>query len=176
MLNSRFVASIVVVGGIALSGAAQADVRVSKPAGRDFGLGLMVGAPTGLSGKYYGDRVALAFGLGEYWHHGHYDGDDYDDDLAVFMDVHFHPAELVRNATLSVPLYIGVGGRVSFYDHVDHDHTSMGVRVPLGIAMNFRRTPMDVFFELAFDLDLVGDDHHDHGSHLGGALGARYYF
>lgn len=154
---------------------AQADAR-PRPraekftANKEFGLGLMIGAPTGLSGKYYlSADNAIDFGLGVVRHFRNRDG------LHIHADYLWHPAVLLTAEPFVMPLYFGVGAR--FFDFSDNndDDLSVGVRVPLGIALDFNNVPIDIFFELAFVFDFIvdrGDTYAD----LNGAIGLRYYF
>src|SRR5262245_59263497 len=78
---------------------------------KTFGLGLMLGAPTGLSGKYFlGPDTALDFGLGAIGYYRHRDG------LHIHADYLWHPVTLVRAEPFWMPLYFGVGGRVFDFD------------------------------------------------------------
>jgi hypothetical protein len=155
---------------------------------RPFGLGLMLGAPTGLSGKLYfgGKPFALDFGLG-------WIADDWynNDGLHIHADVLWHPVMLARTEGFNLPFYFGVGGRLlnhSYGQYVaggvvydDHD-TRIGVRVPVGILFDFTKIPLDVFIELALVIDFIyiddyGPNPHDHNVvDLNGAVGIRYYF
>lgn len=150
----------------------------------------MLGEPTGLTAKLYlgGRPFALQFGLG--WVDDDGFRDDDDDGLHIHAEAVWHPAILTRNSTFTMPFYVGVGGRIlNDEDRYDcggdtcvDDDTYIGVRVPFGLLMDFNRTPIDIFFELAVVVDLIelddddfDDDDHDRG-HLNGAIGARYYF
>lgn len=170
----------------ALVAATPARAASQSGGAHPFGLGIMLGAPTGLSGKLYLSRpFALQMGLG--W------VDDFDDDdgLHVHLDVVWHPVILTRSAAVTLPLYLGVGGRIWEHDHhfiyqgnwYDDDHTTIGVRAPLGLLIDFNRVPLDVFFEVALTVDLVDVDDddepfdHDHDRvGLNGGIGIRYYF
>ncbi|MBI4509853.1 MAG: hypothetical protein HY698_09465 [Deltaproteobacteria bacterium] len=150
--------------------------------GRPFGLGLQVGSPTGLSGKYYlGGGAAMQFGVGEAFGHG--------DGLHVNLEALFHPVILARVPAFTLPFYLGVGGRILFHDDYRHDNhyhdddVHVGLRAPFGLLMDFNRVPMDLFLELALVIDLVDlDDEDDYdGDHedrtdLNAAIGFRYYF
>ena len=175
--------------GLALAGAtvtsAHADARKKYRTDKSFGLGLMIGEPTGLSGKYHLDApVAIAFGVGSshYGHHHYNDGRRYryydHDGTHIHADVLWHPLVVVDNPTLQLPMHVGVGAQVRehehYYDPDDYDGvTHLGVRVPFGLTMDFKRVPMDAFFELAYSLDFTGEDNH---SYIAGSLGGRYYF
>jgi hypothetical protein len=166
----------VIAAALTLAFVAQADAR-PRPAGRGgkkfqanktFGLGLMLGAPSGLTGKFFLSRdTALDFGVGVYEGYR-------DDGIHLHFDFLWHPVVLATNPTFWLPLYFGVGAR--YFDHnrgADDDH--LGVRVPLGISFDFQRVPLDVFIELAFVLDFIVHDNHDRAD-LNAAVGIRYYF
>lgn len=161
------------------------DVR-----GGSFGVGLMLGGPSGLSAKYYLDqKIALAAGLGVfrgYWAEGTH----------FHLDVLWHPETLATTRHFDMPFYIGVGGRVLAHTYRYRDQndfwfgendTHLGVRAPAGLVMNFKRVPIDVFLEAALTLDLINggtcydDRMREYGCNhsfltLHGALGARYFF
>jgi hypothetical protein len=161
-------------------------------ASNDFGMGLMLGTPTGLSMKYYfgrssgGSVMALQAGLGVVENFG-------DDGLHLHVDVLWHPAVLARTADFTLPFYVGVGGRLLEHDegwcwvgndrvYCYDDDTHIGLRAPVGLLMDFTKVNLDVFFEVALVADLIyieNDDiyEHDHDHlHLNGAIGVRYYF
>jgi hypothetical protein len=162
-----------------------------------FGLGIELGAPTGLAMKYYlgrssgrGGMVALQAGLGEIQSWG-------PDGLYVHVDVVWHPAVIATTPDFTLPFYVGVGGRLlNWRDDYCYNYqgnrycggegeTDLGVRVPFGLLMDFHKVPIDVFFELSlvFDLfhshsndDVYYDHYDDDFLSLDGVLGARYYF
>lgn len=162
---------------LASAPAADAKARKQFRTNKSFGVGLMVGAPSGLSAKYYLDApLAIAFGLGSshYGHHAH--GSRYHNDgVHLHADVLWHPVVLTRGRSFQLPLYLGVGAQVRNHGNhdVNDDHSHLGARVPFGVAMDFNRVPLDIFFELAFAIDVIGHDNH---SYVTGSLGARYYF
>jgi hypothetical protein len=143
-------------------------------ANKTFGLGLMVGAPTGLTGKYFvaSDR-AFDFGLGAIYYYRHGNG------LHIHGDYLWHPVSLVHAEPFELPLYIGVGARLWSFDcdGCSNNATAIGVRVPFGIDFDFNDVPLDIFFELVFVADVfVNYQGHDFGPDLDGALGARFWF
>lgn len=175
-----------------LVAALSSSANAQQGGGRPFGLGLMLGEPTGISAKWYlgGKPFALQFGLG--WVDDDGFRDDDDDGLHIHGDVVWHPAILTRNPTFVMPFYLGVGARIlddeDGYDcnnngcRFHEDDTYIGVRVPFGLLMDFNRTPIDIFLEIAIVVDLIelddddfDDDDHDRG-HLNGSVGVRYYF
>ena len=155
---------------------------VAEAQGRPFGLGIQLGSPTGLTAKWYlgGRPFALQFGLGVIpggWR-------DDDDGVQIHTDVIWHPVVLARDPAFTLPFYFGVGGRILFEDDDgrDDDDTRVGVRVPVGILMDFNRVPIDIFFEFALVVDLlyIEDDDFDDDNHdlidFNATIGARYYF
>ena len=192
MREAKPVLAIVLAAAALLALAPEADAR-PRPAGRHksnfqanktFGLGIMLGAPTGLSGKYFvGPSTAIDFGVGAIGGYGDRDG------LHLHADFLWHPLSLVSAEPFELPLYFGIGGRVWNYEfrHGDHYHDggAFGVRAPLGIAFDFNNVPLDIFVELALVLDFLYDD--DYGDEfdddydgidvdINGAFGIRYYF
>lgn len=143
-------------------------------ANKGFGIGLMLGVPAGLSGKYYiGSDTALDFGVGS-----HFGGRRYDTAFSIHGDFLWHPIVLADPAPFWLPLYVGVGAR--FLDHNNgnndgHD-THLGIRVPVGILMDFNDVPFDAFFEVALVVDFIRDDGRHGYSDLHTAIGGRYYF
>lgn len=153
-------------------------------ANKTFGLGIMLGAPTGLSGKYYlGTDTALDFGVGTIY--------GYRDRRGLHLHVdHLWHYKLGATRPFEIPLYFGVGGRFltgdRCYDRDDRrcdfydDYSALGVRGPIGLAFDFNNVPIDIFLELALVLDLVvqHDDRFDDFLFfdVNGAIGIRYYF
>jgi hypothetical protein len=141
-------------------------------ANKSFGLGLMVGAPTGLSGKYFysGDK-AFDFGIGAVRYYRRRDG------LHLHADHLWHPVSLVSNADFELPLYLGIGFRLfDFDDNVNNDGVAIGLRAPIGIAFDLNSTPLDIFIELALVADFLVDYGDDFDVDLNGAVGFRFYF
>jgi hypothetical protein len=139
-----------------------------------FGLGLELGSPFGLNGKYFlSDDGALNFGLGA---DGYYRGDR--DGIHLYLDYLWHPVSLANPPEFQLPLYIGVGGRLwSFDDNgVDDDAVAFGIRVPIGIALDLNRTPLDFFFQLTPTLDFFQGYADNVGFWIDVSVGIRYWF
>lgn len=138
-------------------------------ANKTFGIGVMFGAPTGFSAKwFYGRSTAFDFGVGVFRRWRDRDG------LHFHADHLWHPVSLASTPAFELPLYVGVGARVLDFDG---GGDAIGVRVPLGIAFDFNNVPLDVFIELAVVLDVFLDvpaDNYD--GDLNGAIGIRYWF
>jgi hypothetical protein len=140
---------------------------------RNFGLGVIIGEPTGISAKLWtSDYTALDFGLG--WSSGgdrmgRYDG-RYDGGSRVHfhMDYLWHSFEAIHS-TERFPLYYGIGGRINSGAGYN---SSLAIRGVLGIAWLPRETPIDVFLEVAPSLQLTPST----GFGIDAGFGARYFF
>ena len=180
------VAAVIAVATLATS--AEARPRPTRrhsrfEANKTFGLGIMFGSPTGLSGKYFtGKSTAIDFGLGGIGCCRGRRG------VEGHVDVLWHPVVLASPPPFELPLYVGVGGRFYSYEwqHGNHYHDGLavGVRAPIGLSFDMNRVPLDIFVELALVADFIDDrsdviDGFDHdGLYLDvdGAVGFRYYF
>jgi hypothetical protein len=139
-------------------------------ANKGFGLGLQFGVPSGLTGKYYiGVDTALDFGIGTYYRYR------YDNAFSFHADFLWHPVVLADPDPFWIPLYVGIGARFLDHDSGRDRDTHLGLRVPVGLALDFNNVPLDIFFEVAFVLDILRDDGHGY-SDLHSSLGIRYYF
>ncbi len=125
-----------------------------------FGLGIIVGEPTGVSLKTWtGNRTAFDFALA--WSFGHKDA------LHVHVDYLFHNFSLFKVEKGDLVLYYGIGGRVKAVEK-----TRVGVRIPIGISYFFERDPIEIFFELGPILDLAPST----DFYMTGGIGIRYFF
>ena len=171
--------ALLVVLALAICGASADPVdarpRVARgrsfEANKTFGLGVMLGAPTGLSGKYYlGADTALDFGVGFMRYYRGRDG------IHLHLDYLWHPVSLASVPAFELPVYFGIGGRFFDFDDDNDEAYAFGVRAPLGIAFDFNRAPLDLFFELALVLDFFTGYREDVGADVNGAIGLRFYF
>lgn len=137
-----------------------------------FGMGLILGEPTGLSAKLWTSRDnALDFGLGlglggdRIKYQGNYDRSGR---IHFHMDYLWHAFNVI-SSTERFPLYYGIGGRFNSGGGYDG---SLGVRGVFGIAWFPHSTPIDVFFELVpvFQVTPLTGLGFDAG------LGIRYFF
>jgi hypothetical protein len=127
-----------------------------------FGLGVMVGQPSGVSGKYFIDKYnALDAGFG--W------SLDSDHDFHIHADYLYHFYSFIDSGTGETPIYLGVGARAVFRDDKDN---KAGFRFPLGVEHLFKSAPFDVFAEIVPIFNVSPDTEFD----LEGVVGARFYF
>ena len=127
-----------------------------------FGIGVVVGEPTGISlklwrGKYRAICGAAGWSLaGE--KHFHING-----------DYIFHNFELIKLEKGKLPIYYGFGGRIKAKEG---SNTEIGVRIPLGMDYFIPDTPLDIFFELVPTLDVIPETDVD----INFGLGIRFFF
>ena len=144
-----------------------------------FGLGLELGAPSGLNGKLFlSPSTALNFGIG--WLYDNYYRDA--DGLHLYLDHLWHPVSLTENPTFKLPFFIGVGGAFWTFDdrrtRFDERYSAVGVRVPFGLAFDFNNVPLDIYIQLTFVVDIFfNDSYRDRfGPGFLGNVGIRYWF
>jgi hypothetical protein len=148
-------------------------VQVSVAQDRNFGLGVILGEPSGISAKLWTSQVnALDFGLG--WsvggdRIGKYDGSyDGGSRLHFHMDYLWHSFDVIHSAE-RVHLYYGVGGR---FNSGAGYNSSVAVRGVLGVTWFPSETPIDMFLELVPSFQLMVPT----GFGMDAGIGARYFF
>ncbi len=161
----RTLAAVVFVATAALSfGApdASAQTRGHAGPGGDFGAGLVLGTPTGLTAEYFVDQSnAVRAGVGL----------DVLDEQTFYLHLDWRGVlwAIADRRTVRLPLYVGLGG---FLAATDLD--VFGLRAPLGFGVDFSRAPVQLFFELTPQLAITNDDWLD--PRLGAAFGLQVYF
>jgi hypothetical protein len=127
---------------------------------KGFGLGIIIGEPTGLSFKKWTSRTQ-AFDAALAWS---FEGDNA---FHLHGDYLFHNYRSIRIDRSTIPFYYGIGFRLKF-----EDENKFGVRLPLGVTLFIREVPVDLFLEIVPILNLAPSTDMD----LNIAFGARYYF
>lgn len=135
-----------------------------------FGIGLMIGLPTGIAAKLYleDDRaVQGAFGVNLI-----------SEGIHVHADYVFHPYILQDKEEFTMPVYAGPGARlVQYRKGRDGDnYMALGARGVFGMMFDFKNIPLDAFLEAAFVLEYGFADDEGFGVTLDVGGGARYYF
>jgi len=129
--------------------------------GNGFGVGIIAGEPTGISGKLWlGGSNALDMAVA--WS---FKGDG---NVLLQADYVWHSFNLIVVSSGKLPLYFGIGGRVIF----QKNDTNLGIRVPVGLDYMFSDAPVDIFLEAVPILDLTPSTDLD----FGGGIGVRYWF
>ena len=132
----------------------------------NIGLGLIVGEPTGVSFKLW-SKQAVAFDAAAAWS---LVGGEY---FQVHGDFLLHNFNLFRVETGRMSLFYGAGARLKFAENaIGGAETIFSLRVPVGLAYEFEKTPIELFLEIVPMLDLVPATE----LQLAGAVGFRYYF
>lgn len=128
----------------------------------DFGLGIIIGEPTGISfknwvgGRHAVDAAAAWSFVDEGAAHIHAD----------YLWHFFNRFDDVEGGRL--PFYVGIGGRVKF----NEDDALIGVRIPVGLDFILEDAPLDIFLEVVPILDLAPDTDLEFNA----ALGVRFWF
>jgi len=129
----------------------------------DFGLGVIIGEPTGLSAKaWLSSKSAVDFAAAwSFEKHAKFH---------LHADYLLHSFRLIKVEKGELPLYFGVGGRLILREH-DHDDL-VGIRIPVGLEYFFDELPLDVFVEVVPVVNLAPDTDAD----MDGGIGIRYMF
>jgi hypothetical protein len=77
-----------------------------------------------------------------------------------------------QGQAVRVPLRIGIGGAV----YGSSGDVNAGVRVPIELGLWFRRTPLEIYGELALLLTLIDDNDNYNRLDAQGGVGLRFYF
>lgn len=125
-----------------------------------FGLGVILGEPTGISGKLWVDNKRAIDGAVAW---------SFDKKSAMHLhaDLLFHSSNIIKVEMSKLLVYYGIGGRVKF-----ENKSKVGVRVPLGLNYLSSGAPLDVFLEIVPILDLAPSTDFS----LNAAIGVRYFF
>lgn len=126
----------------------------------NFGIGIIVGEPTGVSAKLWlTERTAVDMAAA--W--------SFSDEEAFHLhaDYLLHNFDLINVEQGRLPIHFGIGGRLKF-----EDESRFGVRIPVGLTYIFDSAPIDIFFEVVPILDLIPDTDFTANA----AIGARFYF
>jgi hypothetical protein len=129
---------------------------------KGFGLGVIVGEPTGVSAKSWMTSVtaidaALAWSFVD------------NGALHIHADYLFHNFQLISLETKGRwPVFYGIGARLKFGDK----DTQLALRIPVGIDYLFSDAPVDIFLEVVPMLELIPNTKFQFNA----ALGVRYFF
>ena len=154
---------------------ASAQVPIEVPAGPvfttqerqggAFGLGVAVGAPTGIHGRFWlGQFSAVQFSFG---------GDNGKNrSISSSLDYIVRLYDFKQaDGEYTIPVYVGGGARFGSVFYGDQNLT-FGPRAVAGFAVFVKDAPLDLFFEVAPAVYVV----EDLGWSIDGQIGAHYYF
>ena len=127
---------------------------------RGLGLGVILGEPSGISGKsWLAKKTALAGAVA--W------SLENEEALHLHLDHLFHDFDSMPVEQGTLALYYGFGGRIKFADE-----STISIRIPIGLNYLFATAPMDLFLEVVPMLDLIPRTE----VNLNGGIGIRYFF
>jgi hypothetical protein len=131
-----------------------------------IGLGIMIGEPTGITGKYWMNPTnALAGGVA--WSFRRHSNRSRSSTIYLHLDYQAHNFNLFEVEQGRMGFYYGIGGRLR-----SGGDANVGVRIPLGLNYLFANNPLEIYFEIVPVLDLMPETDLDGN----GGIGIRYYF
>ncbi|MBX7046615.1 MAG: DUF3996 domain-containing protein [Ignavibacteria bacterium] len=128
-----------------------------------FGIGIIIGEPTGVSFKSWLDSKSAIDGAAAW-------------SFVNNGSFHVH-ADYLRHSNLEstsggeLNFHYGIGGRLKAKSNNSSDDARIGARIPLGIDYNFASEPLELFLEVAPVLDFTPKTDFT----FNGAIGIRYY-
>jgi hypothetical protein len=174
-----FLAAATFLVVLAGAGRARAQEGSTPDTAGALGVGIVVGSPTGISGKWVaGESIAFdaAVGIG------------FGNDLHVHADWLYEGDTLLAEEGASLRWFAGVGARVEFDDDDDDngnddnngndddnddDDLDLGPRVPVGLELRFASVrSLELFAEVALGIEIIDDP----GLTFDGGIGARWFF
>jgi hypothetical protein len=150
MRRSVFILVLVILSIPGLSSAQQ----------RGFGLGIILGEPTGISFKSWtGSKTAVDGGIAWSFEHG--------GSFHLHVDYLIHNFRLMEVEKGQLAVHYGIGGRIR-----TRHRERVGVRIPVGLSYFVEKAPVEIFLELGPVLDLAPATEF----RMTGGVGFRYYF
>ncbi len=140
--------------------------------GKQFGVGFIIGQPTGLSVKYFlTSKSASAFDFAL--------ATAYNKDLESFQDIYFHVDYLYHFFNVfyisggQFAPYFGIGPSFSITTESEStQEISTLLRFPIGMTFLFARAPIDFFAEIVPSLSVMPETKFTYNF----GLGMRFYF
>jgi hypothetical protein len=147
-----------------------AVLAAARPARAEVGIGIFVGQPTGLDLKLDLQRKTALDIVGGW------KGFD-DDDHAGYVHVTFLVnLANVRGSSVVVPFRLGIGGAVWDRGGDFGDDINLAARAPFEVGIRFRRTPLEIYGEVALVLVLLDENDNEDNVDADGGIGLRVYF
>jgi len=131
-----------------------------------FGIGALLGEPTGISAKFELSPKS-AVDLAAAWSFGNADA------FLLHADYLWYKKNLFPIDRAPIDLFFGIGGRLLTHgDGAHRNDTVFGPRFPLGLRHMFQDPPLEVFIEIALVLNIIPST--DADGNIG--IGARFFF
>jgi hypothetical protein len=168
MRKRRVLISVVVAATVFFMTAAARPALARTPSaygpeGKRFGAGLYLGEPIGITLKgYLTQRWALMGAAG--WSFP-------EEAFTLKVDGTYDILDIpVDTQVITLPFYLGVGGFMEINEN--HEHSEGGIVVPVGLAVQWSKYPVEAFVELEPGIAVAPDTEFE----LMGGIGARFYF
>ena len=176
MKSMKSIFTALVIGAAALT-------THAAPAGESFGLGIILGNPSGLSLKIPAgaNSINAIFGYNSYrnrWGdcngNGPGNGDCYNDgSFYLGADYIFYNYNLIKVNKGRLPLYYGPGLNTTIWDAPNgEDGVRVGFRMAVGLEYQFATAPFDIFFEIAPGINVVPNT----SGYVMAGIGSRFFF
>jgi hypothetical protein len=148
-------------------------------AGNNFGLGFVLGNPSGLSAKLPSGPInafhfILAYDQGRGWGNRGWANDycnnndnDCNGRLYLGGDYVWYNYNAIPVSQGRLPFYYGPGIWTSVADN-----SAVGIRFALGLEYQFATAPFDIFLEIAPGIRVIPNT----SGYVSSGLGARFYF
>ncbi len=136
-----------------------AESLTAQDRGGGFGIGVILGEPTGITPKVQlSNSTALAGGVA--WAFGG------KTTFHLHLDYQIHNYNLAQAERGTLSFYYGLGARILL-----RDDPRVGARFPLGINYLFDSAPVEIFLEIAPIFDLVPSTEFNGN----GGIGVRFF-
>jgi hypothetical protein len=165
----------------ALTLGAAALTANATPASEGFGIGVILGSPSGLSLKIPASpansiNVIAGWDLDD--NDGRWENDECCSSFYIGGDYIFYNYNLIRVNQGRMPLYYGPGLNASFWNGPngpnddDNDNFRIGLRIALGLEYQFATAPFDIFVEIAPGVTVVPATY----AYVSAGIGTRFFF
>jgi len=129
------------------------------------GLGIIIGAPTGLSyQRFLDNRQAMDAALA--WNFG---GNGF---ISLHGDYLWHGRNYYRLENLPMNIHLGLGLAIASIDGNQDDRVLMGIRFPVGTSWMSHELPLEIFTEIVPIFEILPASAFD----LDAGIGFRIYF
>ena len=126
-------------------------------AAEDLGLGIQLGQPMGVTGKYWLTSTAAIDAFAGYHFNSNFD---------LHADYLWHSFSSFNVSEGRLPFYLGLGGRI-----FGGNDSQFGIRLPLGASYLFPSEPLEAYAEIAPIVKIAPGI----GADIDGAVGIRLY-
>jgi len=124
-------------------------------AAEDLGIGIQLGQPMGVTGKYWLSSTTAVDAAAGYHFNSNFD---------IHADFLWHSFSSFNVSDGRMPFYLGLGGRV-----FGGNDSQFGIRLPLGVSYLFPSQPLEAFAEIAPVVKIAPGI----GADIDGAVGLR---